>query len=207
MSWEVRIDLGLLPWRLRCPHRGGHPGAATTCLPDVVPLHPAPRPARPRRRRQGPRDPCPAPPARRAPPPDSTSQAGARRSGPGGCGQPRAAAGSLVLLLVKPVTLLQWHRRLVAGAWTYPGRGPGRPPLDEEVLQLIVRLARENPRWGYQRIHGELLRLGVQVSASTIRTILHRHRLDPAPRPTTTTWPAFLRLNAMVTPVRRGSPV
>jgi putative transposase len=72
----------------------------------------------------------------------------------------------------------------------------GRPPLDEEVLQLIVRLARENRRWGYQRIQGELLRLGVQVSASTIRTILHRHRLDPAPRPTTTTWHAFLREQA-----------
>ena len=94
------------------------------------------------------------------------------------------------------MTLLHWRRRLVAGAWTYPGRGPGRPPLDEEVLQLIVRLARENPRWGYQRIQGELLRLGVQVSASTIRTILHRHRLDPAPRPTTTTWHAFLRQQA-----------
>ena len=71
---------------------------------------------------------------------------------------------------VKPETLLRWHRRLVAGAWTYPCRGPGRPPLDEEVQQLIVRLARENPRWGYQRIRGEVLRLGVQVSASAIRT-------------------------------------
>jgi hypothetical protein len=57
---------------------------------------------------------------------------------------------------VKPETLLRWHRRLVASAWTYPHHGPGRPSLDNEVQQLIVRLAVENPRWGYQRIKGEL---------------------------------------------------
>jgi putative transposase len=61
--------------------------------------------------------------------------------------------------LVKPDTLLRWHRRPVAGVWTYPHRGRGRPPLDEPLQQLIVRLATENPRWGYQRIKGELLRL------------------------------------------------
>jgi putative transposase len=97
--------------------------------------------------------------------------------------------------LVKPETLLRWDRRLVAGAWTYH-RGPGRPPLDEDVQALIVRLARENPRWGYQRIQGELLRLGVQVSATSIRMTLRRHRLDPAPRPTATSWRAFLRQHA-----------
>ena len=98
--------------------------------------------------------------------------------------------------LVKPETLLRWHRRLVAGAWTYPHRQTGRPPLDQEVQQLIVRLARENPRWGYQRIQGELLRLGVRVSATAIRTMLRRHGLDPAPRRTATTWRAFLRQQA-----------
>ena len=97
--------------------------------------------------------------------------------------------------LVKPETLLRWHRRLVAGAWTYP-RGPGRPPLDEDVRPLIIRLARENPRWGYQRIKGELQHLGVSISATTIRTMLRRHGLDPAPRRTTTTWRAFLRQQA-----------
>jgi putative transposase len=63
---------------------------------------------------------------------------------------------------VQPETLLRWHRRLVAGAWAYPHRQTGRPPLDHRIQQLIVRLAAENPRWGYQRIKGELLRLGVR---------------------------------------------
>jgi putative transposase len=99
-------------------------------------------------------------------------------------------------LLVRPETLLRWHRRLVAGTWTYPHRGAGRPSLAEDVQQLIVRLARDNPRWGYQRIQGELLRGGVQVSASAIRGTLRRYRLDPAPRRTTTTWRAFLRQQA-----------
>jgi len=97
---------------------------------------------------------------------------------------------------VRPETLLRWHRRLVAGAWTYPHHPTGRPPLDEDASQLIVRLARENPRWGYQRIKGELQRLGVQVSATTVRTILRRHGLDPAPRRVATAWRAFLRQQA-----------
>ena len=97
---------------------------------------------------------------------------------------------------VTPETLLRWHRRLVAGAWTFPHHQTGRPPLDQQVQQLIVHLAQENPRWGYQRIKGELQRLGVQVSATTIRTILRRHGLDPAPRRSATTWRAFLRQQA-----------
>jgi transposase InsO family protein len=85
---------------------------------------------------------------------------------------------------------------LVAGAWTYPYRQTGRPPLDQEIQQLIVRLARENPRWGYQRIKGELQRLGMRVSATAIRSTLRRHRLDPAPRRPNSSWPAFLRRQA-----------
>jgi hypothetical protein len=85
---------------------------------------------------------------------------------------------------------------LVAGAWTYPHRGTGRPPLDQELQQLIIRLASENPRWGYQRIKGELLRLEIHVSATAIRTTLRCHGLDPAPRRMATTWRAFLRRQA-----------
>jgi putative transposase len=86
----------------------------------------------------------------------------------------------------------------VAGrrAWTYPLRRPGRPSLDPGTQRRIVRLATENPRWGYQRIQGELLRLGMQVSATAIRTTLRRHGLDPAPRRASTTWRAFLRQQA-----------
>jgi putative transposase len=97
---------------------------------------------------------------------------------------------------IQPETLLRWHRRLVAGAWTYPHRQTGRPPLNPEVQQLIVRLAKENPTWGYQRIKGELQRLGVDVSATAIRTTLRRYGLDPAPRRAAGTWQAFLRQQA-----------
>jgi len=98
--------------------------------------------------------------------------------------------------MVTPDTLVRWHRRLVAGAWTHPHRRPGRPPVDEQLQQLIVRLARENPRWGYQRIKGELLRLDVRVAATAIRTVLRRHGIEPAPRRAGDTWRAFLRQQA-----------
>jgi len=97
--------------------------------------------------------------------------------------------------LVRPETLLRWHRRLVAKKWTRPHRPPGRPTIDPEVRALVLRLARENPRWGYQRIRGELMGLGVRISASSIATLLRRASLRPAPR-RGPTWSEFLREQA-----------
>ncbi|HEV8650383.1 MAG TPA: helix-turn-helix domain-containing protein [Actinomycetes bacterium] len=84
------------------------------------------------------------------------------------------------LFLVTPQTLLRWHRELVRHKWTYPNtRKPGRPPLDPEVVTLVLRMARENPRWGCVRISGELRKLGIRVSATTIRSLLRRGGLGP----------------------------
>ena len=100
------------------------------------------------------------------------------------------------VFLVKPETLLGWHRRMVRRRWTYASAPRGRPPVPGHVQQLMVRLARENPRWGYERIRGELLRLGCQISASSIRRVVRAHGVDPAPRRAPTTWRSFLRRQA-----------
>jgi putative transposase len=94
---------------------------------------------------------------------------------------------------VSPRTLLRWHQRLVARRWTYLHRRPGRPPVDREIEALVVRLARENAAWGYRRIVGELRGLGLSVSASSVRAILIRHRLPPAPERDGLSWRLFRR--------------
>jgi transposase len=99
--------------------------------------------------------------------------------------------------LVTPSTLLRWHRELVRRRWTYPATGRRDPrALDPEVVQLVVRLAEENPRWGYVRIVGECRKLGVAVSATSVRTILRTRRLGPAPRRGGPSWTEFLRAQA-----------
>jgi putative transposase len=92
--------------------------------------------------------------------------------------------------------LLRWHRELIARRWTYPHNGHHRRCLDEEVVALVVRLAQENPRWGYLRIVGECRNLGVRVSATSVRRILRRHGVGPAPRRGGPTWRQFLRTQA-----------
>jgi putative transposase len=99
-------------------------------------------------------------------------------------------------LVVTPATLLRWHRELVRRRWTYPQRSSGRPPKDRALRELVLRLARENPAWGYQRIAGELLKLGFRISPSTVRRLLAAAGLEPAPRRQTVSWPAFLRRQA-----------
>jgi transposase InsO family protein len=95
--------------------------------------------------------------------------------------------------LVQPETLLHWHRMLVARQWTYPHRKPGRPPIASEVRELVMRLARESPSWGYLRIVGELRRLGITVSATSVRNILIKAGLPPAPARDRQLWRRFLQ--------------
>jgi transposase len=106
---------------------------------------------------------------------------------------PRDRWGSF---LVTPQTVLDWHRRLVRRRWTYSHRRPGRPALPGETVELVCRLARENPHWGYLRIVGELRKLGVLVSKGAVAAVLRRNGLRPAPRRQGPSWSEFLRAQA-----------
>jgi putative transposase len=97
---------------------------------------------------------------------------------------------------VTPATLLRWHRELVARRWTYLHRRPGRPATPSEIRELVVRLARENSGWGYRRIQGELVGLGIKIAASTVWTILREEGVEPAPRRLEASWADFLRQQA-----------
>jgi transposase len=96
-------------------------------------------------------------------------------------------------LLVTPSTILRWHRQLVSHRWTTRSVRGGRPAIPAGVRGLVVRLATENPTWGYRRIHGELAGLGYQIGASTVWKILRMVGIDPAPRRAGPTWAQFLR--------------
>ena len=101
-------------------------------------------------------------------------------------------------LLVRPDTVLRWHRNLIRArhANISKPKRPGRPPTVRSIRTLALRLARENPSWGYRRIHGELATLGIKVAASTVWEILKTEGIDPAPNRSTTTWADFLRSQA-----------
>jgi putative transposase len=127
-----------------------------------------------------------------------------------------AAAGRLLpgvrrsVFLVTPATLLSWHRQLVSKRWTYRSR-TGRPPIRRNVRELILRVARENPRWGYLRIVGELKGMGVLVSATTVRKVLRQAHLGPAGTRPGPTWLSVklvqhlaVRPSVSAAPVERG---
>ena len=95
-----------------------------------------------------------------------------------------------------PATLLRWHRQLLARHWTYPHTRPGRPPIAQQIRDLVLRLAAENPTWGHRRVQGELVRLGHHIAASTVWKILHHAGVHPAPRRAGPTWHQFLTAQA-----------
>ena len=99
-------------------------------------------------------------------------------------------------LIISPRTLLRWHADLARRHWTHPRRAPGRPRTAQSVRALVLKMARDNPGWGYRRIHGELVGLGRKLAPSTVWQILKDAGIDPAPRRTGQTWRAFLDAQA-----------
>ena len=100
------------------------------------------------------------------------------------------------VFMVTPATLVRWHRQLIARHWIHPHHHKKWRGLDPRVVDTVLRLARDNPRWGYQRIKGECAKLGVVISATSVRNIIRRHHLGPAPRRSGPTWIEFLRAQA-----------
>jgi hypothetical protein len=97
------------------------------------------------------------------------------------------------MLIFRPDTVLRWHRHLVRRKWTFRRKGnPGRPKIPPELEALIVRLAKENQRWGYEKIQGELLKIGYRLSVSSVRNTLKRHGVTPVSQRSTGSWRTFL---------------
>jgi len=102
-----------------------------------------------------------------------------------------------IATIVTPDTILAWHRRLIAAKWTYPNKRVGRPGVIREIRELVVRMAEENPSWGYARIQGALKHLDHRVARSTIAKVLKEHGIKPSPdRPMS--WTTFIRSHAKV---------
>ena len=99
-------------------------------------------------------------------------------------------------MLVAPATILRWHRQLIARRWTTQPTRPGRPAIPAGLRALVIRLATENPTWGYRRVHGELAGLGYQIGASTVWTILHTAGIDPSTQRAGPSWAEFLQAQA-----------
>jgi putative transposase len=112
--------------------------------------------------------------------------------------------------IVTPDTILRWHRQLIAEKWDYSDqrqRQPGRPPTAPEVVELVVKLARENPTWGYDRIQGALANLGHEISDTTVANILKKHGIEPAPeRRRKTSWRAFIKAHWTSSPRSTSRP-
>lgn len=108
---------------------------------------------------------------------------------------PSSGTGRMVQIFERTVdTLLAWHRKLIAQKWTYARKGPGRPRVAQEIIDLVLRMARENTSWGYDRIQGALTNVGYVVAPNTVKNILKRHGIEPAPeREKRTSWTTFLK--------------